>query len=49
MPIVTRMSKKIISFSIATKAADDNNDNYVLVKETTLIQCDTLLHMKIKV
>ena len=31
------------------KAADDDNDNYVLVKETTFIQCDTLLHMKIKV
>ena len=33
MPIVTRMSKKIIIFSIAAKAADDNKDNYVLVKE----------------
>ena len=32
MPIVTRMSK-IIIFSIAAKAADDNKDNYVLVKE----------------
>lgn len=27
------MSKKIIIFSIAAKAADDNKDNYVLVKE----------------
>jgi hypothetical protein len=33
MPIVTRMSKKIIIFSIAAKAADDNKDNYVLVRE----------------
>ena len=33
MPIVTRMSKKIIIFSIAAKAADDNKDNYVLVRQ----------------
>jgi len=35
------MSKKIIIFSIAARAADDNKDNYVLVRETTYIQCDT--------
>ena len=32
MPIVTRMSKKSL-FLVLQIAADDNKDNYVLVKE----------------